>query len=536
MGGQCKQLAQGIVDLINDTNTLFNVNFTSDFVSDALWQAQGSPAGGNCAAQANLIDVAPALSNVSSPNRTLWAQAAMLWNLVQSENVTATQQLQSFVLSADWQSLGSSDGPSTDSSSRFSTQVFGFIFDFAAQTVQAPSMTFRSLGQPTTEQIGKTDDVTQGALNKMYTAAYGKKSSTQISGHRFSLFVASSQQQEYALQHYWTGPLSQELSDLSHFLTYIAGSPILLPFDATSAPGQHNISSLLTSDSTTPFPPPLSCYPGLSQTQTQTLQELETSVFGLQPASTPSAFDTSCYPDRPVYGVLDILALRLPFADGRSGVARQAALLTRDAYTRAVVYSGEVVSAVPGEDSPGTPLTNPLQYGTMSSLNLNHVILQYLRSIEDIGTAIALVQYVLQPAALPPDSGANQKLFSALSTLPVLEVAVFGTVDPSDIAFTVSSLSDPHNNLFFGTDASHALRTWALNATQQGIDWAELSASQQIVQDTSYTNADFNFVLSNATTFIQHPGSAIVNASNITSAFGSFQLLKPLPLSTLGAS
>ncbi|KIP12410.1 hypothetical protein PHLGIDRAFT_97694, partial [Phlebiopsis gigantea 11061_1 CR5-6] len=289
-GGQCKQLAQGIVDLINSTNSLFDVNFTSDFVSDALWQAQGSVAGGNCAAQVDLIDVAPALDNTSSPHRTLWAQAALLWNLVQSENVTVTQQLQSFVLAADWQSLGTSDGPSADSSSKFSTQALGFIFDFAAQTVHAPNMTFQSLGQPPAAQIGKTNDVAQTALNRMYTAAY-----------------ASSQQQAFALQHYWTGPLSQDLKDLSRFLTYIEGSPILLPFDATSAPGQHNISALLTSDSTIPFPPPLSCYPGLSQTQTQTLQELETSAFGLQPASTPSAFATSCYSDRPVYGVLDIL-------------------------------------------------------------------------------------------------------------------------------------------------------------------------------------------------------------------------------------
>ncbi|KIP12411.1 hypothetical protein PHLGIDRAFT_17571 [Phlebiopsis gigantea 11061_1 CR5-6] len=164
--------------------------------------------------------------------------------------------------------------------------------------------------------------------------------------------------------------------------------------------------------------------------------------------------------------------------------------------------------------------------------SLGHVILQYLRSIQDIGTAIELVQYVLQPAALPPDNGAHQRLFSALATLPVLEVAVFGTVDPSDIVSTVSSLSDPNNHLFFGTDASHALRTWALNATQQGVDWAELGTSQQIVEDVSYTNADFNFVLNNATAFIQHPGSTIVSASNITSAFGSFQLLKPVPLHT----
>lgn len=304
----------------------------------------------------------------------------------------------------------------------------------------------------------------------------------------------------------------------------------MLPFDATSAPGQHSISLLLTNSTSTPFPPPLSCYPGLTSTQTQALQELESTVFGLSPAPSASTFDTSCYPDRPVYGVLDLLALRLPFPDGRNGVAKQAALLTRDASSRAVVYSGEVVSALPGTNVPGTLSTDPRQYGTMT--DLNHVILQYLRSIPDINTAIQVVEYVLQPAVLPPDNGVLPTLFAALSSLPLIEVAVFGTVDPSDIASTVSSLSDPNNNLFFGTSVSHAVRDWALVATEQGMEWTELATSQKVVQDTSFTNENFNFVLNNATVFFDTNSNEIVGVSNITAAFGAFGLLSSSGLIT----
>lgn len=174
IGGQCTRVAKSLVDLIDETNTLFNSNLTTDFVSDALWQASVIPSGTTCADQANLIDVAPALDEQTSPNRTKWAQSALLWNLALSENVTATQQLQTFVLDADWQSLGTSDGPTTNASSKFATQVSGFNFDFAAQTIQVPSVTFKSEGQPTSHQIGQTSATAESALDRMYSFALGR--------------------------------------------------------------------------------------------------------------------------------------------------------------------------------------------------------------------------------------------------------------------------------------------------------------------------------------------------------------------------
>jgi hypothetical protein len=308
----------------------------------------------------------------------------------------------------------------------------------------------------------------------------------------------------------------------------------MIPFDATAAPGGHSVSSLLTNSTSAPFPPPLSCYPSLNSTQLQLVQQLETSVFDLPQVSAATTFDPACYPNRPVYGVLDILQLRLPFADSRTGVAKQAAIVISDVASRTVVYSGELVSTLPDTaGSPGTLSTDPRQYGTMN--NLYHVILQYLKSISDVNVARALVQFILKPAALPPLNGAQAVLFQSLPTLPLLEVAVFGTVGPSDIKETVSSLSDPHNNLFFGTAASHAVRDWALVATGRRMIWTELATSQEVVVDDSFANSAFNFVWDNATAFFQETTTQIVEVGNITATFNLFGLSQATVLITSGS-
>lgn len=134
---------------------------------------QGKP-GSNCASQANVVDVAPALDANAFYNRTTWAQSALLWNFVLSENMTATQELQEFVLQADWGSLGTSDGPVPDSSSQFATEVSGFRFDFASQTVAAPPAKFSDVGQPSTPQLGQLNDVAEAALDRMSTFALGE--------------------------------------------------------------------------------------------------------------------------------------------------------------------------------------------------------------------------------------------------------------------------------------------------------------------------------------------------------------------------
>jgi len=494
-------------------NTLFSTSYTPVSLSRAVWLAQGDP-GNSCANQARLVDVAPGLNVNTSPNRTQWAQAALLWDLVESTNLADVSTLRKFVLSAPWRKLSSPDGAVPDPSSSFTTTISGYIFNFAAQTVTPPSQTFVNAGQPSHAQIAKVDDTARAALDRMYTFA-----------------LASATQQQKALAAYWQGVLQQNPSNLNLFLSRVRGSQVLLPFDATSSPGSQPLSSLLTNSTSAPFPPPLACYPGLSTTQMQSISTFETSVFGLPSASTASKFDTSCFPDRPIYGVLDIAQLRLPFIDSRSGVAKQAAALSTvstEVVTRAIVYSGEVLSALPGSSTLPTlnsTVMDPRRFGTMN--HLEHVILQYLQSIPDVNVAIALVDFVMAGSGIPPTS--DSILFDGLATLPALEVAVFGTIDPSDISSSLSSFSDPSGQLFFGTDQSLALRYWTINAAQGQVEWAELATSAGIVEDGSFTDVNFNLVWNPAFAFFHSSNTAVVGVSNITTGFCAVHKLTGCP-------
>ncbi|KAH8099433.1 hypothetical protein BXZ70DRAFT_894922 [Cristinia sonorae] len=511
--GQCSNLAQNLVDLVPTLNSLFHSNFTPATLSKAVWLAQGNP-GSSCASQAQIVDVAPALDQGISPNRTQWAQTALLWDFVQTSNLADVQTLQKFVLSAPWSKLAEFDGPTPDPSSSFTTRVSGFDFNFAAQTVTAPPATFVDAGQPSSAQINQVDGTARSALDRMYTFA-----------------LASATQEQKALATYWSSVLQQKPSDLNAFLSQIRGSHILLPFDATATPGNQKVSAMLTNSTTAPFPPPLACYPGLSTAQLQAINAFESSVFGLPSAPATSKFDTACFPDRPIYGVLDVARLRLPFMDSRTGVAKQAAALRTQATepaSRAVVYNGEVFSALPGSSSlPSlTPaVLEPRRFGTMN--HLEHVVLDYLQAIPDVNVAIALVQFVLSGPVAPPKS--DSILFKSLSTLPVIEVAIFGTIDPFDIDSVVSSFSDPAGKLFFGTDQSLAVRDWAIGAVQSHVEWAELATSSGIVEDDTFTDPTFNQIWNSAFNFFHIPNDLNVGVGNITTGFCALHLLTGCP-------
>jgi hypothetical protein len=259
------------------------------------------------------------------------------------------------------------------------------------------------------------------------------------------------------------------------------------------------------------------------------LNNIETTVFGLPPLSsnTNSRFDTACFPTRPLYGVLDILQLRLPFVDSRTGVARQAAVLNRDVAARAVVYSGELLSALPSNSGlPNVTIlqANPRQYGTLN--HFNHVILNFFTSIPDINVARALVNFVLSSSTTPPAN--NTLLFQSLSSLPMLEVAVFGTIDPPDISSSVSSFAAASGSRFFGSDPAAALRSWAITGINSSVVWAEFASSSQVVRDSSLTDSVFNSVWIPAYNFLHsaNPGVA-VGVSNITNAFQAVGRLGP---------
>jgi hypothetical protein len=318
---------------------------------------------------------------------------------------------------------------------------------------------------------------------------------------------------------YWRTVLQQKPEDLSVFMSAVMTSPILVPFDAVASPSNLSISNLLTNSSSTPFPPPVACYPGLNAAQIQIVNSIETSVFGLPSISSASKFDTSCFADRPVYGVLDLLRLRLPFVDSSSGAPKQAAVLQRDVGTRGVIYRNSLLSALPGNPTPQNLTADQIdarQYGTLN--HLNHVILDFLTSISDVNVATALVQYLLSSPSVPPAN--SSILFTSIESIPVLEVAIFGSITPTDISSTVSSFSTPSGSLFFGSDQAEALRQWAINAAGASVVWTESATSAQVVRDSLFNDSTFNAVWDPATAFFHSPQPGItVSVSNITDAF-----------------
>ena len=271
------------------------------------------------------------------------------------------------------------------------------------------------------------------------------------------------------------------------------------------------------------FPPPLACYPGLGTSNITRVNQIEQQIFGLPAASTQSIFDSSCFPTRPVYGRLDLLQLRLPFYDSTKNASLQAITLERAVNSRAVLYTGEYLSPLTNPLPPPSPSNppnqNPLQYGTTK--HLNHLILQYLKAIPDINIAIAFVQFVLSSVATPP--AVNSALYNALDTIPTLEVALFGTIEPSDVSFVASSFSTPPGGLFFGSDESLQVRQYAINMTKASVVWAEQADSPKVVRDSSFNDQAFNSVWNPAFAFLHLSSDGqqnlTVNVGNITGAF-----------------
>ncbi|KAF9460796.1 hypothetical protein BDZ94DRAFT_1323782 [Collybia nuda] len=496
VSGRCDGLAQNLVDLIPALNRFAHANFTSSVVYKSIWLAQGAMPGRNCASQSRLVDVAPALTPQLFPEQMAWAQTALLWNIVESQNISAVCALRKFIQEAPWKNLESVNPAA------FSIIVSGYIFNFATQQVTTPSQSFIDQGQPTSAQISQVGPVAGPTLNRMYGFA-----------------VASSTQHRNALLNYWRTVLQQNPADLNRFMAALSASPILLPFDAVSS-GPTSASALLQK-SPISFPPPLACYPGLSSVEKQSLNLFESQVFGLPTMHTVDSFETSCFPDRPIYGILNVLRLRIPFKDTGPGSARQGVILRGDTSPRVLVYSGETFSDSPGFSNTTTlspSQLDPHQYGTLGQYN--HVVLNYLSSIPDINVAMALVSYVLNSAShltIPPDS--SSILFRSIATIPVLEVAVFGSIGPSDVVSTVSAFSTSSGSLFFGSDQADIFRKWAISDYSSSITWAESALSPVVVRDRNFLDKAFNDTWNAVSLALHH--NIQVSLLDVTMAFNA---------------
>ena len=153
-------------------NNLFKSNYTTGNIYSAFYYAQGKASG--CAAQAVLVDVEPALDIRKSPNRTTWAQSAILWNFVRSRSTDGSKEMRNFIAGAPWSDLGSTDGPVTSSAASFKSDISGYTFDFAAQTINpTSSVKFDSDSQASSTQLSRVDSSLLPALDSMCSFALG---------------------------------------------------------------------------------------------------------------------------------------------------------------------------------------------------------------------------------------------------------------------------------------------------------------------------------------------------------------------------
>lgn len=293
---------------------------------------------------------------------------------------------------------------------------------------------------------------------------------------------------------------------------------MILPFDATA----QSTLSLYSSNS---IPPPPACYPGLGQNQQALISAVEGKAFGLTPpVNAVNQLNVACFTGHPTYGVLDVLRLHLPFLDSRSNVAKQGIVLAPNTAPRAILAVGEALSALPGSvnvtrNMPS--LVDPRNYGTTTYAN--HIILQYLSSVP-VNTANAIVKHVLNQSHLPPSLATEPSLFP-LESIPVLEVAVFGSTEADDATAYISSFTTSSGSLFFGSANASAFRTWAFGRGG-AIAWSENATTPETVHDTSSGDSIFNITWTAAAMAI-NTNAPNVGLVNVTDSFRANNRFSP---------
>jgi hypothetical protein len=235
--------------------------------------------------------------------------------------------------------------------------------------------------------------------------------------------------------------------------------------------------------------------------------------------STTKTFDVNCFPLHPTYGTLNVLRLRLPFLDSQNNITKQALVLKPDAAPRAALAVGVGLSTLLGPTN-STPV-DPRNYGTTAYAN--HVVLQYLSSVS-INSANAIVKHVLNSSTtpIPPDSGYDSVLFP-LEDIPSLGVAVFGSIEASDVDFYVSSFTTS-DSLFFGSSDGGTFRAWAIGRGR--IAWTENATSPEVVYDGTLSDKIFNETWAAASMAIE-TNARNVGVVNITDAFRVNQRFSP---------
>ena len=265
--------------------------------------------------------------------------------------------------------------------------------------------------------------------------------------------------------------------------------------------------------------------PNLNAALRDQLSSVETSVYGLQPLPAQSRVDPSCFPSRPVYGVLNILRLRAPYVD--ANLAGQSAILKREALPRVAIYNGNAFTGGYNGSIPISPaLLDPRQYGTLAFSD--HIILQYLSSM-DVRIASAVVKFVLNSvtkAAIPPDLASL--VYQSLDKIPAFEVAVFGSITPADVESTTSTFMTPRGSFFFGSTEGAAFRNWAIATVAGPIVWAQNATSPLVVRDTTLdSTSTISRTFTSIADAIAGNTARRLGLTNITTAFTNTKDFSP---------
>ncbi|KAG9124848.1 hypothetical protein FRC07_010022 [Ceratobasidium sp. 392] len=142
--------------------------------------------------------------------------------------------------------------------------------------------------------------------------------------------------------------------------------------------------------------------------------------------------------------------------------------------------------------------------GTGTGVHLSPV--QYLQSFPSIQAAGSLVEYVLGASDVraPPPSNTSTlfNLTSSMEKLPVLEVALFGTVGPDDLSAAVAGFANANGELFFVSSDADAFRAWAVQRAGSVV-WADGALAQQVVREAS-RDQTFELVWEGANKLLQN--------------------------------
>ncbi|GAA6057505.1 hypothetical protein JCM3770_000592 [Rhodotorula araucariae] len=457
-------VAQGLLDLVDEATRLWHPALSTSRLGSVLknyFVSSTVSASSSCQSQLAFL-VLPNLPPSAYPFRLRWVEAALVHTLALTESNATLTQLRTFALGLSFARFG--DAPASKPNSNYQVIAGGWMWDFSVLQRSAPGSWF-SIVKPPRDVISRLSvaPAAQGALERLAPVA-----------------AAASAQRCKALENYWADTLRRTGDELVALRAAVQGAEIVIPHDATAS-----VRGTATMDLTDlmqlgagSFPPAIGCWAGLNDGVLERVNAVEVDVFGLGKVSRGQALDTSCL-DRPLYGVLNLLQLHLPFpsSDSRGPLPQQSLVLLSDPVaSRVTVHAGELLAAGPLVVAASSPSPSPTleQFGLLS--RLDHVLLDILTSVP-VSTATDLVNYLLSAPSGPPSASAYPSLLSG--ALPLVEVQLWGGLRYDDIDLARSSLVVPNgNNLFFGSREGVDFRSWALQSTQRGrVEWV-LSAEQ----------------------------------------------------------